>query len=88
MPSIAHIPIEPEETLSRFILKEKWKKLLPGGGIRYEAFLPYSRVELSVTPGTRAFGKKIMGGRALCSLQTHQGGEARDDRNDRAVWAV
>lgn len=64
--SIAHIPIEPEETLSRFILKEKWKKPLPGGGIRYEAFLPYSRVELSVTR-VRGLSDKRLWGSGRCA---------------------
>ncbi len=47
--SISHIPIAAAETLSRYGLKAKWCRPNHAGDIRYENFLPFSRVELSVT---------------------------------------
>ena len=47
--SISHIPIEAGETLTRYALKAKWCRPDHADKIRYEVFLPYSRVELSVT---------------------------------------
>lgn len=80
MPSIANIPVEDEEFLARFVLKEKWKRRKSDGTLPYEAFLPYRRVELSVSRIRGLTDRRLWGAGRCAAVKRNRNNRPNGER--------